>query len=149
MKKGFFVIIMIFSLQIMAVAAFADTEYDAALKEYYRGHYRDAVIRLKAYVEKKPDAVAYYLIGYSLYELRRFGEAAENFDEAYLIDPNFSPEKLGIGTNLPKKAKVSRRKVVRHAHAKKNAEQVKQKAAEKKEPPSPVAKAGQKAPVKK
>jgi tetratricopeptide (TPR) repeat protein len=151
MKKGFFIIIMILLLQGIAGSAFADTEYDAALKEYYSGHYKDAVIRLKAYVEKKPDAVAYYLIGYSLYKLHRFPESAEYFKQAYLIDPNFSPEKLDLGENLHAfKAKASRKKAPGHARAhKRHAPQEKPKTPDKKAASSPAAKTGKKSPGKK
>ena len=45
-------------------------------------------------MDKNPDPTAYYLIGYSMYELGKFSEADEYFSDAYLIDPEFSPEKV-------------------------------------------------------
>ncbi len=149
MRKVFFGVVMILSLLVISVASFADTEYDAALNDYYRGHFKDAVVRLKAYVERKPDPVAYYLIGYSLYKLRRFREATEYFNEAYLIDPNFSPEQLGLGQNVPIiKAKTSRKKMADHARRRKShAMDEKQKGRERKGAPSSAAKTGQKGPA--
>ncbi len=150
MKKGFFVIITVLSLLVVAAAAFADPEYDAGLKDYYGRHYKSAVVRLKAYVEKKPDPAAYYLIGYSLYKLRRFHEATEYFNQAYLIDPNFSPEKYGLGKELAKtktKAGRSRRKASRHSSVKKcQTTPEKQKAPEKKVSSSSASKPDQKKP---
>jgi tetratricopeptide (TPR) repeat protein len=118
MKKGITVITVFLSLLVVAGTVFADTEYDAALKDYAGRNYREAVIRLQAYVEKKPDPAAYYLLGYSLYELGRLNEAAANFDQAYLVDPSFSPEKLGLAKEFPKvSAKKAGKKPHGHKHA--------------------------------
>jgi tetratricopeptide (TPR) repeat protein len=116
MKKGIFAIIIFFSVLVSRGAALADSEFDAALKEYYSGHYNETVIRLKAYVEKRPDAPAYYLIGYSLYKLDRFKEADEYFKEAYLIDPGFSPEQLGLRKGIPSQS--APKKARKHAASK-------------------------------
>ena len=63
--------------------------------QYYKGkNYEAAVIQFKEYVDKNPDPSAYYMIGYSMYKLGKFSEADEYFSEAYLIDPEFSPEKV-------------------------------------------------------
>jgi tetratricopeptide (TPR) repeat protein len=102
MKKGIIGIIAFFSLLVIAGAVFADAEYDAALKAYAERNYKEAAVQLKAYVEKKPDPAAYYLLGYSLYELGRYNEATEYFEQAYLINPEFSPEQLRLGKTLPK-----------------------------------------------
>jgi tetratricopeptide (TPR) repeat protein len=121
MKKGIIVIIAFFSLLVIAGAAFADAEYDAALKAYAERNYKDAAVHFRTYVEKKPDPAAYYLLGYSLYELGRFKEATDCFKQAYLIDPTFSPEKVGFVKEFPKvrakKMKKIRKKAHRHARA--------------------------------
>jgi tetratricopeptide (TPR) repeat protein len=121
MKKGIIVIIAFFSLLFIAGAAFADAEYDAALKAYAGRNYKDAAVHFRTYVEKRPDSTAYYLLGYSLYELGRFKEATECFKQAYLIDPTFSPEKVGLVKEFPKvkakKMKKVRKKAHRHAPA--------------------------------
>jgi hypothetical protein len=98
MKKVVLVFIAILTLCAMPgqSAAARNSEYDAALKAYYSGHYKEAVGDLKGYVNRKPDAAAYYLIGYGLYKLGKYKEATEYFDQAYLIDPTFSPEEIGF-----------------------------------------------------
>jgi Family of unknown function (DUF5684)/Tetratricopeptide repeat len=98
MKKVVLVFIAILALCAMPgqSAATGNGEYDAALKAYYSGHYKKAVADLKDYVNRKPDAAAYYLIGYGLYKLGKYKEATEYFDQSYLIDPTFSPEEIGF-----------------------------------------------------
>ncbi len=136
MKKGFFAIIAFFLFLVFAAAAFADAEYDAGLKDYYHGRYKSAVVHLKSYVEKRPDPAAYYLIGYSLYKLRRFDEATGYFNEAYLIDPNFTPEKYGIGKGAPK-VKARPRKAKRKAAVHRPKVQRQEKKPEGKKPTEP------------
>ncbi len=116
MKKVVLVFIAILALCAMPgqSAATRNGEYDAALKAYYSGHYKKAVADLKDYVDRKPDAAAYYLIGYGLYKLGKYKEATEYFDQSYLIDPTFSPEEIGFGkfaTGM--RSKPARRGVVR------------------------------------
>jgi TolA-binding protein len=87
---------------VLLVAAFSgaeaadDRDFRDGLKYYNGKNYTAAVKKLQAFVDKKPDATAYYLIGYSLYKLRKFSEAEEYFREAYLIDPEFTLEKAGL-----------------------------------------------------
>lgn len=108
MKKLVFVITMFFALLLVSdtILAQADTEYDTALKYYNSGKYKEAVEHLKDYVKKNPYPAAYYLIGYALYKLKRFDEATEYFNEAYLIDPNFSLEKAGLIQKLPEEKTI-------------------------------------------
>jgi len=98
MKKVFLIFTLILVLGVMSGVSDAagNHEYDAALRAYYSGHYKTAVEDLKDYVNRRPDAAAYYLIGYGLYKLRKYKEATEYFDQAYLIDPTFSPEQVGF-----------------------------------------------------
>jgi TolA-binding protein len=111
MKKIAFIVIMFFVLfavsdTILAKtdAAKTDTGYDTALKYYNSGKYKEAVRLFQEHIKKKPEPSAYYRIGYALYELRKFDEANEYFKQAYLIDPNFSPELVAPTGKSPKKA---------------------------------------------
>lgn len=92
---------------IAAVASYAQEDlYGKALDAYTRKDYKTAVKYLNEYVAVKPDADAYYLLGYGNYMLNRAGhkkrlrasgkfrEAADYFREAYLINPNFTPKTI-------------------------------------------------------
>src|SRR4030042_3431586 len=98
MKKIVFVVLMVFALSAVYDTPFAaeNSEYSKALKYYNSKKYKEAVEVLEEHVKKNPNAVAYYLLGYALYKLKRFEEANEYFKEAYLLDPEFSLEKAGL-----------------------------------------------------
>jgi TolA-binding protein len=68
--------------------------YEKALHAYHKKDFKVTVQYLKEYVARKPDAGAYYLLGYANYKLNNRKEAAEYFREAYLIDPNFTPREI-------------------------------------------------------
>ncbi|MDA8084527.1 MAG: tetratricopeptide repeat protein [Nitrospiraceae bacterium] len=93
MKRTIRIVLLLLVMSIVwgAAAFAADSDYEAASKYYYSGKYGKAVELLRKYIEQNPDASAYYMLGYSLYELKRFSEADDFFRDAYLIDPNYSP----------------------------------------------------------
>ncbi len=104
MKKLVFVIIMFLGLFFVApytTLAQTDAEYSKALKYYNSKKYAKAVEQLQDYVKKNPNPAAYYLMGYSLYKLGKFDEATQYFNEAYLLDPDFSLEKAGLIQKQP------------------------------------------------
>lgn len=78
--------------------------YGKAVQAYLKKDFKAAVKYLKEYVAQKPDAGAYYLLGYSTYmvqkktakgrPLKGNNEADEYFRQAYLIDPNFNPKSV-------------------------------------------------------
>jgi tetratricopeptide (TPR) repeat protein len=98
-------------LAFSASAAFAQDEvYAKGIRAYFKRDYATAVQYLKEYVARKPEAKAYYFLGYAQYELKRKTgspkgrkdfwadtESAKYFREAYLIDPEFSPKTVGFG----------------------------------------------------
>lgn len=92
--------ILIFVLAIivfMSTFAFADeVSYEKAFLSYKKGDYKTAISLLKEYVDKKPDPYAYYLLGYASYKLKKHAESVKYFNEAYVIDPNFSPQAVFI-----------------------------------------------------
>lgn len=73
---------------------FADSEsiYDKAVGYYNSGKYKKSIELFHEYIKKKPESRAYYRIGYALYKLGEYEKANKYFDEAYLIDPSYSPE---------------------------------------------------------
>jgi len=68
-----------------------DFSYAKGLEAYEKKDYRTAVKYLGEYVKKKPDADAYYLLGYAYYKLNNHPESMRAFKEAYTLDPGVSP----------------------------------------------------------
>jgi hypothetical protein len=93
-------LIMVLFVLFVAAAGAAipndDKDFRTGLKSYNSKNYKAAVKYFKEYINKKPDPTAYYLIGYSLYKLGKFSEADEYFRDAYLLDPEYSLEKVGL-----------------------------------------------------
>jgi tetratricopeptide (TPR) repeat protein len=85
-------------------------DLDTAIQLYNSGKFGEAVNYLREYVDQRPDPKGYYLLGYALYKLKRFDEAEEYFNQAYLIDPAFSPEASGLPKS-PVKGKRHKSKV--------------------------------------
>ncbi len=88
------VLLVLLAAEASATVHGEDKEFQSGVKSYNTRNYKTAVKHLQKYVGKKPDPTAYYLIGYSMYKLGRCREAEEYFSDAYLIDPEFSPEKV-------------------------------------------------------
>ena len=70
--------------------------YEKGLQAYLKRDYRNAARYLKEHVAKKPDAQAYYLLGYANYKLKNKEEAMEYFREAYLVDPQITGKRIGF-----------------------------------------------------
>lgn len=87
-----------------------NSEYEKALSYYNNGKFKQAAKILQEYVKHKPDSDAYYRTGYALYKLKRFDEADEYFRQAYLIDPNFSPQQSAISKNYKLKKHMKPKK---------------------------------------
>ncbi|HTR44364.1 MAG TPA: tetratricopeptide repeat protein, partial [Thermodesulfovibrionales bacterium] len=66
--------------------------YQKGVHAYLKKDYKNAAKSLREYTDQKPDAAAYYLLGYANYKLKNEKEAEEYFREAYLIDPGFTPK---------------------------------------------------------
>lgn len=98
MKRLLLVVLTLgFILGVVADARAEDkSNLKKALSYYHSGKFKEAVKYLGDYVEQSPDPAGYYMLGYALYKLKRFDEAEDFFSQAYLIDPNFSPEHSGL-----------------------------------------------------
>lgn len=70
------------------------TSYDKAIEAYAKKDFKNAIRYLKGYVSERPDATAYYLLGYASYKIKNLEESAKYFTEAYLIDPAFDPKTI-------------------------------------------------------
>jgi hypothetical protein len=95
-KTGLVIVLLLLFATVSGAAVTDDKEFRTGLKYYNSKNYKAAVKQFREYVDSKPDPAAYYLLGYSLYKLGRFGEADEYFSQAYFIDPEFSLEKAGL-----------------------------------------------------
>lgn len=78
--------------------------YDKALDAYSKKEFNTAIEYLKEYIAEKPEAQAYYLLGYANYKLKKFKEAADYFSEAYLLDPEFDPNTIFGKDEIEQKA---------------------------------------------
>jgi len=105
MKRVLYIFILIISLSLMVAPGVLNAQpngtYDRALYLYKKGDFKKAVNELRDYLQKRPEPSAYYLMGYALYELGRYQEAMKYFDEAYLVDPDFKPEKIDFNRAKP------------------------------------------------
>lgn len=68
-----------------------NTPLQGAYSLYYQGKINAAIKIMEDYVKDYPDPRALYFLGYAYYELKRMDTAIKYFNEAYLIDPDFSP----------------------------------------------------------
>jgi tetratricopeptide (TPR) repeat protein len=82
-------------------AAYAyDEAYEKAFRYFKSREYRSAVPHLEDYVSRQPDPAAYYMLGFAYYQLRNYEKSWENFDQAYLIDPEFTSDKVPAHAGL-------------------------------------------------
>src|SRR4030042_2230746 len=87
------VILGIFALLLITSPLMAEENpYDKAVRAYMKKDFKTTVKYLKEYVAQKPDPQAYYLLGYALYKQKKHAESAKYFEEAYVLDPNISPD---------------------------------------------------------
>lgn len=84
------VVVILALLLLPAMLHAQDATYEKAVDAYLKRDFKTAAKILREYVKKKPDPYAYYLLGYSLYEQKKHAEAAEYFEQAYVLDPDIS-----------------------------------------------------------
>jgi len=59
---------------------------------YYQGNYRDAEVRFRDALAEMPDNVAArYFLGYTHYRMGEYDQARGAFQDAYSINPEFTP----------------------------------------------------------
>lgn len=100
MKKG---IIFFCSILLLSVGSWAqayDETYEKAMKHFRSREYKRAIPYLENYVIQKPDPAVYYMLGYAHYQLRNFDRSKDYFDQAYLIDPEFSSDRVPAHAGL-------------------------------------------------
>jgi len=92
-KKSIILFCGILLLTIATANAYDET-YEKAVKHFKSGEYKRAVPYLETYALQKPDAAVYYMLGYSYYQLKNFDRSKYYFDQAYLLDPDFTSDKI-------------------------------------------------------
>ncbi len=105
MKRVLRIVVMVVTLSLITAPGILNAQpngtYDRALYLYKEGRFKEAVELLGDYLRRRPEPSAYYLMGYALYELGRYEEAMKYFDEAYLVAPDFKPEKIDFDRAKP------------------------------------------------
>ncbi len=77
-----------------------DETYEKAMKHFKNREYKRAIPYLESYALQKPDPAVYYMLGYAYYEIRNFERSNDCFEQAYLIDPEFSSNKVAAHAGL-------------------------------------------------
>lgn len=68
------------------------THFQKGLHHYFQTQYQDAVREFQETLRFNPDdARGYYFLGYSYYQLREMQKAQEAFEQAYQMNPQYSP----------------------------------------------------------
>ena len=114
-------LLMVFLVALLGAAAFPAHADDAdlfdakaAAQHIEKGiadiqakNFDAAIEEFEAAADANPDAEAYYYLGYAYYLKARAGDkeswskSRENFDQAYEINPNFTPTKLKSEEPVP------------------------------------------------
>ena len=70
----------------------AETHFQKGLQHYFQKQYSDAIQEFQETISINPDdARSYYFVGYSYYQLREMDKAQEAFDQAYQLNPQYTP----------------------------------------------------------
>jgi len=70
----------------------AQAHFQQGLQYYFQKQYPDAIHEFEETVKINPDdARGYYFLGYSYYQLREMEKAQEAFDQAYQLNPQYTP----------------------------------------------------------
>ncbi len=97
MKTFYYVVFsLILALMVCSETYAGSEDFQKGLKYYCKRNYRKAEMYFKNYISETPDPIAYYLLGYADYKLKKFDDANRYFAEAYLIDPDISPKAANI-----------------------------------------------------
>jgi tetratricopeptide (TPR) repeat protein len=100
-------LLLVMALLPLCAASAEESDYELGVAAYAARQYKKAAQHLLKYLEQSPDARAYYFLGYAIYALERegskeFGESAEYFRQAYLIDPDFDPMSVRLDVKRPR-----------------------------------------------
>ena len=78
----------------------SEAHFQKGLQYYFQNHYPTAIPEFQEAVRINPDdARSYYFLGYSYYRLGEMEKAQEAFDQAYQLNPQYSPIPKGVAQN--------------------------------------------------
>jgi Tfp pilus assembly protein PilF len=78
----------------------SQTHFQNGLQFYFQNQYPAAVHEFQEALSINPDdARSYYFLGYAFYRLGEMEKAREAFDQAYQLNPQYSPIPKGIAQN--------------------------------------------------
>ncbi|MDP2157848.1 MAG: tetratricopeptide repeat protein [Nitrospirota bacterium] len=100
MKKRIIIFCSILLLTMASAAYAYDETYEKAMKHFNSREYSRAIPYLENYVVQKPDPAVYYMLGYAYYQLKKYDRSKDYFDQAYLIDPDFSSDSVPVHSGL-------------------------------------------------
>lgn len=100
MNRGIISLCIILLVSVTSSAYAYDETYEKAIKHFKSREYKHAIPYLENYVVRKPDPAVYYMLGYAQYQLRNFERSRDYFDQAYLIDPEISLDKVPAHAGL-------------------------------------------------
>jgi Flp pilus assembly protein TadD len=70
----------------------AEAHVQKGLQHYFQKQYVDAIREFQETLNINPDDVrSYYFLGYSYYQLREMEKAQQAFDQAYRLNPQYTP----------------------------------------------------------
>lgn len=83
--------VLVFALVLALFSVSPAQDLSEAYSLYYQGKMEESIKIMEDYVAEHPDPRVLYFIGYAYYEMKNMELARRYFDEAYLIDPDFTP----------------------------------------------------------
>lgn len=84
-------VIVVFLMSFSPPISRGDSSLQKAYSLYYQGKMEAAIEIMKDYVKERPDPRVLYFLGYAHYKIKKMDMALKYFNEAYLIDSDFSP----------------------------------------------------------
>lgn len=88
--------------EVEATEARSDLFFKGGLSAYFKGDYKDAIVEFQKSLEEAPEMVrSYYFLGYSYYKQGDMTKALEFFNDAYNLDPQYTPVQNASGETEP------------------------------------------------
>lgn len=83
-------------LLVIAVCAYAQTDFDAANSAYAEGNYQEAASIYQAMIDEAPDATLYYNLGNACFKQGELAQAILNYERALRMRPNYKDAQYNL-----------------------------------------------------